>query len=281
MFNLLDDTLKAMLNDESLASLLPELFNADISFLTPEKPYAPGQGTVNLFLYETRENRELRNLAPTIEQRNGLSVRRRPPLRVDCAYLVTTWSDERGATKVDAEHALLAQAFNWLSRFPVIPDSYLQIANLSGQAFAPPTLVAQMDAAKNVGEFWSALGIAPRPFFNLIVTVTLDLDQALEEFPVTTVLAHHQAGNASSEEERVIIGGTVRDRARQPVRDAWVRLEPAGLTSVTDAAGHFIFDNIARGTGLLLRARAPGFDEVSLNNFDIPARSGNYDLQFN
>jgi hypothetical protein len=281
MFNLLDDTLAALLNDETLTVLLPQLYNADISFLTPDKTFQPARGTVNLFLYETRENRELREVVPTIEQRNGVSIRSRPPLRVDCAYLVTTWSNERIARKVAAEHALLAQAFNWLSRFPVIPQSYMDTAGLAGQVFAPPTLVAQMDAAKNVGEFWSALGIAPRPFFNLIVTLSMDLDLLLAEFPVTTVLTDYHARGPASAEERVIIGGTVRDNARRPVRDAWVRLEPAGVTSVTDAAGHFIFNNVVRSAGISLRARASGFAEAGPSNFSIPSQSGNYDLQFN
>jgi hypothetical protein len=176
---------------------------------------------------------------------------------------------------------LLAQAFNWLSRFPEIPDQYLQAANLTGQIYAPPTLVAQMDAAKNVGEFWSALGISPRPFFNLIVTVTMDLDQVVQEFPVTTVLTTYRQAQSTASDLRITIGGTVRDRLRNPVSDAWVRLDPPGFTQVTDASGRFIFDNIGGGSGFALRARARGFAiDAELTNLDIPSFSGSYDLQF-
>jgi Pvc16 N-terminal domain len=282
MFELLDKTLSAMLTESRPGVALPQLSNVHVSFLTPEKTYNFQQDNINLYLYETRENRELRSAAPIFESRGGLSVRRRPPLRVDCAYLVTAWSMLTQDAKVEAEHRLLGYAFNWLSRFPVVPDFYLQQGGLVGQVFEPPTLVAQLDTVKNAGEFWVSLGIPPRPFFNLIVTITMDLDQALEEFPVTTVLTtYQQDSNAASAEQRIAIGGTVRDNANQTVRDAWVRLEPAGITTVTDATGRFIFDNIAGGTGITLRARAPGKGEASTPaGFQIPSLTGNYDLQF-
>jgi len=280
MFDLLDTALEAMLGEPSLAAIFPELFNAEVSFVTPEKGHTPTKETVDLFLYETRENRELRDPAPVVTTENGRSIRRRPPLRVDCAYMVTTWSKKTGADKVAAEHRLLGQAFNWLSRFPIIPAGYLQLAGLTGQAFPPPTLVAQMDAAKNAGEFWNALGVAPRPFFNVIVTVAMDLDRATGDPIVTTLTAGYHAGDAASLEERVSIGGTVRDRQGNPLADAWVRLDPQGVTGVTDAKGRFLFQHVARGTGLTLRARAPGLVDAVRAPLEIPSISRDYDLQF-
>ena len=280
MFERIDNSLAALLADDvAIPTTLQTLRDAAVSFETPGT-FTPDRGTVNLFLYETRENRELRDNVPIVERRNGFSVRRTPPLRVDCFYMVTAWSDEQGATKVEVEHRLLAQALNWLTRFPTIPERYLTIGLLTGQVFAPPTLVAQMDTFKNASEFWVSLSIAPRPFFNLVVTITMDLDQALEEFPVTTALANYHQGDPTRGEWRVAIGGTVRDRGARPVAEAWVRLEPAGLTTVTDASGRFVFDDVAPGAGLTLRARAPGFTEASLPNFAIPSITGSYDLQF-
>jgi hypothetical protein len=56
----LDDTLKAILDDPASPT---ELRNADVSFEAPDKSFAPAQATVNLFLYEVKENRELRTCA--------------------------------------------------------------------------------------------------------------------------------------------------------------------------------------------------------------------------
>src|SRR5262245_36976492 len=128
MFERLDGALKAMLDEPAMQASLPELFDADVSFATPEKGYTQSQETINLFLYETRENRELRDPVPIVESRAGLSLRRRPPLRVDCSYMVTAWSKKTAADKIAAEHRLLGQAFHWLSRFPTIPERYLQAA---------------------------------------------------------------------------------------------------------------------------------------------------------
>ena len=287
MIDLLDSTLAKLINDAPVL-VLPELKAADASFETPKAPNTPIHPTINLFLYETKENRELREPTPVTQILGGQSFRRRPPLRVDCAYMVTTWVHDLAteSLNVAASHKLLGQAFNWLSRFPVIPDMYLQSGGLTGQIYAPPTMVAQMDGAKSAGEFWHALGIPPRPYFNLIVTIAMDLDQQVEDSIVTTITSRYHAGDPTALDERVLIGGTVRDKAGVPVQDAWVRLDPVGMpqliseTQVTDASGRFIFHRIVSGTTVALRARSPGLGETPTLNFNIPSYSGDYDLQF-
>jgi uncharacterized protein DUF4255/carboxypeptidase family protein len=292
MFNVLDDTLRNLL-DSAPANTANNLFlSAEISFDTPAKGFTPKQGdlAINLFLYEVKENRELRQPMPTREVATGRGVRRRAPLRVDCSYMVTAWSNITNQDNVANAHRLLGQAFHWLSRFPTIPERYFPQPNLPAdpgmpyQPFAPPTMVAQMDGAKGAGEFWSALGIPPRPYFNLIVTICLDLDQAVGDSIVTTVSSrYYQAGIAASGEERLMIGGTVRDTGGNPVADAWVRLEPPNplvpsQIRVTDAAGHFIFEDVARGAGYTLRARAQGHPEHQVPDVEVPSLSGEYDV---
>jgi|CXWL01.1.fsa_nt_gi hypothetical protein len=289
MFHLLDNTVKNLL-DSAPPDVADDLFvNAHISFDTPEKGFKPTEGdlAINLFLYEVKENRELRQTAPNRVSSNGQGGNRRSPLRVDCAYMVTAWSNISDQDNVANSHNLLGQAFFWLSRFPKIPEKYLSDAGLAGQLFDAPTMVAQMDGAKSAGEFWSALGIPPRPYFNLIVTICMDLDQAVEDSIVTTISSRYlQTGEPSSAEELLLIGGTVRDNAGNPVPDAWVRLEPLNSAQVseiqvTDQAGHFIFDNAVRGSGFVLTARASGYPETPPRRFDVvPSASGDYDLQF-
>src|SRR5262245_34532321 len=141
MLNDLDQTLRVILDD---AAAPTELRNADISFETPDKTFAPALATVNLFLYEVKENRELRDPVPITEIVAGTFVRRQPPLRATCAYLVTAWSNAVGAARVVEEHRLLGQALLWLSRFPRIPAGFLQ-GTLAVQPFPPPTMVAQLE----------------------------------------------------------------------------------------------------------------------------------------
>lgn len=282
MFDLLDTMLTDLIKAAPAGVPLDDLHNASVSFLTPKTPYPlQGKADVNLFLYETKENRDLRDPMPITRQQNNLSVRRRSPLRVDCAYMVTTWAD--GATegaKVTVSHKLLGQAFNWLSRFPVIPDRYVQASGLAGQLYAPPTMVAQMDGAKSAGEFWSALGIPPRPYFNLIVTICMDLDQSVEDSIVTTVASKYHGGQSASADDQVIIGGMVRDRQGKAVADAWVRVDETGETQVTDELGQFVCTSLRPGNQYMLRARGVGLGEVSRPVADVPSPSGEYDIVF-
>jgi hypothetical protein len=274
MFDSLDDTLTKILDDPEAPA---ELSGAAVSFKTPDKNYAPMQATVNLFLYEVKENRELRDPVPIVEKVGDEFIRRKPPLRVDCSYIVTTWSDPNliEETKVKQEHLLLSQALLWLSRFPTIPNNYLQ-GSLANQPFPPPTMVAQVDGNKNAtGEFWTALGISPRPTFNLVVAIALDLKQEQTEYPVTTTLVEY----LPEKEKRINFGGVVRNASGQPVANAWVRLEPTGLTDTTKEDGSFIFVDVSQGTNYILRARAIGLGETSRIT-EIPSLSGEYNLQF-
>lgn len=281
MFNLLDDTLRKLLDAAPPSAAGVHFGTADISFETPEKGFAPRQGdlAINLFLYEVKENRELRQAIPDRSAMNGRAIRRRAPLRVDCSYMVTAWSNISNQDNVANAHRLLGQAFNWLSRFPTIPKDYLPQA-MTGQLFDPPTMVAQMDGAKSAGEFWHALGIPPRPYFNLIVTICMDLDQSVSDSIVTTVTSRYTPSGSVSTEERTIIGGAVRDGGGNPVADAWVRVDETGETQVTNELGQFVCTSLQPGKQYVLRARGVGLGEVSRPVADVPSPSGEYDIVF-
>jgi Pvc16 N-terminal domain len=182
MFDDLDASLQRLLTDPDA----PEpLSNTDISFETPARDYAPSRPTLNLFLHQIRENRTLREPAPIMDRSGPTVVRRHPPLRVECGYLVTAWSDlaAGSAVRVAQEHRLLGLALVWLSRIGTIPPAYLHGA-LADQAFPPPVLVARpQPPAEEPGQFWVSLGVPPRPALSLQVTVALDLGMATDLGP--------------------------------------------------------------------------------------------------
>ncbi|MFW5772151.1 MAG: Pvc16 family protein [Phototrophicaceae bacterium] len=254
MFDDLDSTLQAILND---ASAPLTLRSADVSFETPDRDFAPDQATVNLFLVDVREHRELRDPVPIIERNGDVYNRRLPPLRVQCTYLVTTWSDQADALRIAEEHRLLALALAWFSRFGVIPGSFLQ-GTLAGQPFPPPSLIAQTDGQLSSSEFWSALGIAPRPSFTVVVTIALDLNQVIEEGPaVITSEMRLQLKRGDTEEAIAIpgtrtttfqIGGTVLQAGTDnPIAGALVRLVEYGVTVATGTDGRFQFIGLEAG----------------------------------
>jgi hypothetical protein len=263
MFQDLDATLVQLINDAP-APDLQRLRNADVTFVTPDRNFAPGQDTVNLFLYEVRENRELRDPRPLTERTNGSFRRRRAPLRADCSYIVTTWtSGNPGPALVAIEHELLGQALTWLSRFPTIPARYLQ-GQLGPPAPAPlyplPVTVAHQDPNQHAGDFWTAMGVSPRPAFYLTVTVELTLGGELTG-PLVTTWSTDVVVDGAHERPWVGIGGMV---VEQPggafVPDAVVDIVDLALRTRTSAEGRYSFPRIPPG-GHTVRVVAPGFQE--------------------
>ena len=170
MFHDLDATLRAMLDDLAAPA---GVRTADVSFDPPDKTFTPSTPTVDLFLLDLQENRTLRDPSPVRERVGRVVVNHRPP-RMDCSYLVTAWSAQSGALKVEEEHRLLGEVLLWLGKFPVVDARFLKgsLAN-PPQPTSPPLEVAQTREGVNLGQFWSALGVPPRPAFTLTVTVAL------------------------------------------------------------------------------------------------------------
>ena len=272
----LDKTLQAIFEDPLVPTVLRE---ADVSFETPDKNYTPNQATLNLFLHEMKENRELRDPEPIQIFEDGLYKRRLPPLRVACSYLVTGWSSQTGALKVAEEHRLLGQALGWLCALDPIPQQYWRGA-LIGQPYPPPTMVAQLDGGKSLGEFWSALGIAPRPAFTLQVTVALVPE--VEQSVGPEVITHETRLGVSGSplQSAFLIGGTVLAADSNAPLAAAVTIKELERTVQTDTSGHYRFSGLASGH-YTLHAAASGF--VSVNtSVEVPATAGqSYNIALN
>jgi hypothetical protein len=172
----LDDTIRELL--ETRAPAGSELAGATISFDLPDADWRAGldQLTVNCYLYDIRENREMRT-NELLLHRSGdgtRAVRRRPPARLDCAYCITAWSPATDESVLE-EHRLLSQVVTVLLRNPTIPADVLQ-GSLVDQIPPYPTVIASPDGVKNQPEFWGALDQQLKPSLNYIVTLAVMLD---------------------------------------------------------------------------------------------------------
>jgi hypothetical protein len=248
MFQDLDDTLENVLTGAAFPAPLGPV---DISFKKPDKTVSFNGATIDLFLYSVKENRVLRDPVPILEFKNGAFMRRLPPMRVDCDYIVTAWNTTLSLdARVAAEHQLLAAALTRLSRFPVIPTGFLA-GDMVKQPFPVQLWVAQEEEGKSLGEFWSSLGIAPVASFHLMATITLEpADPVIDGLPVTTsVIELGSDLDPTTPPDTVIysFGGTITDAALAPVANAVVTL--AGVrTAQTNAAGRYLFDSVPPGT---------------------------------
>lgn len=177
----LDDTLQSLLTDRAPPG--SELSGATISFALPDSDWRQhiGNLTVNCYLYDVRENALLRS-GQTLVQRSedgSRASRRRPPVRIDCAYCITAWSRAQSESVAD-EHRLLSQVLLVLLKHPTIPADLLR-GSLASQIPPYPTVIASPDGVKNQPEFWGALDQQLKPSLNYVVTLAMMVDEAPSE----------------------------------------------------------------------------------------------------
>lgn len=266
MINDLDETLKQLLVQK--AGLDPG--EVDISFDIPTREWSTPvtRPTVNLYLYDLRENTALRETywddEPGDDRRINL---KRRPLRIDLSYMITCWT-----SSAEDQHRLLWRVMETFFRHSPIPDDVLQ-GNLLHLTHPVRTNVAQPDGVlKNVSDFWGALENQLRASVSLVVTLDLDLEQVISSpmvlaralkfgFPAVqrslrggeTILPQLDPG---WEVGTVRLGGEVRNKKGKVLAAASVRLvgkqvdgQPVqvGPTIQTDAAGRYVFTSVPPG----------------------------------
>jgi Pvc16 N-terminal domain len=185
MIDDLDRTVEELLKRELSPALVGQVA---ISFAAPDSDFPPSAVTlpaVDLFLYDIRENLELRRPGWIIEHRDdGTATKRLAGTRVDCSYLITAWSSESSTSRPLDEHRLLSEVMKVLLRHPTIPEVLLQ-GSLKGQEPPLPSSTLQPGRLQSVAEFWQALGGKPKAALNYTVTIGVVPSQPVEtEVPV-------------------------------------------------------------------------------------------------
>jgi hypothetical protein len=185
MIDDLDRTLEELLRHQLPPGLVEQVA---ISFAAPDSEFPPAAVTlpaIDMFLYDIRENLELRSTGWIVErQDNGTAIKWRSPVRVDCSYLITAWSSDSSTTRALDEHRLLSEVMKVLLRHRTIPEVLLQ-GSLKGQEPPLPSITLQPGRLQSVGEFWQAVGGKPKASLNYTVTIGVVPDREIEtEVPV-------------------------------------------------------------------------------------------------
>ncbi|HET6420523.1 MAG TPA: DUF4255 domain-containing protein [Geobacteraceae bacterium] len=186
MFDDLDRTLTQLLKQGLPSGVVQQV---SISFAPPDDSFPPSSVSlpaIDLFLYDIRENRELRSKEWELERRSdGTALRRRPPVRVDCSYLITAWPSKASSTPAYHEHMLLGEVLKVLLRYPTIPDQ-VQQGSLKGQDPGMPAATIQPGQLQSMGEFWQALGGKAKAALNYTVTIALEPFDPEDTGPLVT-----------------------------------------------------------------------------------------------
>lgn len=241
----LDDTIEDLLVEDGGISRDV----ADIRFDIPNREWSSGisRPTLNCYLFDIRENLDLRQQGRMLEAKNGReAVRRQPALWFSLTYLITAWT-----RAVEDEHHLLWQTLLTLARFNALPAERLK--GSLGQHEAPIyAAVARPDSVlKSPGEFWTALENQLKPSLSYTLTLSVDRAALAAGPPVSSLLlrmwhsaqpgerAAAQPPPGQELQQRLWIGGVVRDQAGAPVPDALVRVEGQPHQAVTDGGGFY------------------------------------------
>lgn len=148
----------------------------DIQFDQPKREWSArlSKPTLNLFLFDLRENLRLRGSEQyfTLNRPDGTSEVRRNPVRMDLRYLLTAWVKE-----AEDEHLLLSSALMGLLRNPFLPAE-LFTERLKSQPHPCPLEVAtfppEVGPVDKFTEIWGVLDNEMRPGIMLTVTISVD-----------------------------------------------------------------------------------------------------------
>lgn len=280
----LDETIRQLL----IAEIPIKNGEIDIKFDQPKREWSAKltKPTVNLFLYDIRENPELRQhgwqqLPPRNGNRNTIT-QKRMPLRVDCIYMLTSW-----AAEPEDEHRLMTRTMLALARFPILEDEKL-VEGLRHLTFPVRTFLARHDRLTNPAEVWSSLDNEMRPSVSYMVTLELDPWAEITGPAVSTyTLRVGEAEQPASREryieggldiERVTIGGRVYDKAKDgtPQPGVDVAIKGTGFVATTDDEGRYLLGSFPAGEYTLVVQPPKG--KPKEKKVTIPAAAHEYDL---
>lgn len=155
--------------------------NYDIKFELPNKDWANKQqksATINFFLYDIRENLELRSNERFLTRNGVTGTETLAPVRMDLSYMITVWT-----TAIADEHRLLGSILKTLLRYPTLPTEVLQ--GEMNQSLPLRAWVTQPEKTPNIWDFWSILDAQHKAGLSYVVTVPVQ-PFAPTEVPLVT-----------------------------------------------------------------------------------------------
>jgi hypothetical protein len=253
----------------------------DISFDQPSHEWSArigGRPTLNVFLYDARENRKLRQTRPvweTVSNPDGTVTQRRRPVRMDLHYMITAW-----ATEAEDEHRLLASTLMALFRQPHLPEDLLP-ESLRDQPVPIPLEVAQSDELQNPADVWNVLDNEIRTAIALTVTLALNPYQPVTGPLVRTrELRFGQSGDPpmqhlddGAQETYWTVGGVIQ-RGGQPLPGGRALLVEQGREVSLEEGGRFAIGHLRAGEYTL----AVSTDGSKPQQFKIAVPGPDYDL---
>jgi hypothetical protein len=252
--------------DEALRTLLRRELEAhgfegvEIAFDAPASDWSAKltAPTVNLFLYDLRENLAQSEATPRNVRVTGAAMAAPPPMRLEVTYAVTAWTKA-----VEDEHRLLSQVLAILFSHTSLPADLLagRLAAAS-QLRAIETEVGRPKEEK--ADFWTSIGGRYKASIDYAVRIEVESGLMFTRGPEvrSQTMRLELDGVRRTMEELQRFGGVVRDAGGEPVADAWVALPDLGKMTSSDREGRFLFDGLRPGDHKV-EARTASGEEAS------------------
>jgi hypothetical protein len=249
--------------DEALRTLLRRELErhgfegVDIAFDAPATDWSAKltNPTVNLFLYDLRENVEAAEVSTRDVRLNGATMTAPPPMRLEITYSITAWTKA-----VQDEHRLLSQVLAILFSHVSLPRDLLE-GRLAGASLFR-TIETEVGRPKEEkADFWTSIGGRYKASIDYAVKLEVESGMTFSRGPEVrsqTVRLGLKDGPARTVEELHRFGGVVRGRDGEPVADAWVALPDLGRLASTDREGRFVFDGMRPGDHAVVARLATG-----------------------
>jgi hypothetical protein len=277
MFEAIDEVIKKLLERE-----IPiKNKEIEIVFEQPTREWSArlNRPTINIFLFDFRENRKLRSSEQwnNIRNNDGTITQRRLPVRIDLRYFITVWTED-----TEDQHNLLATILTVLLRHPFLPTDLLS-ENLKNQPAPLSIQVAQDDILPNPTDIWTVLDNEMRPGVVLNITISLDPHKPIITRMVRTREIRFGQALPPTDQQKLspeaglsaywTIGGTLRTQT--PLEDLHLLLVEKDQKLVLDPDGRFSAGHLRSGE-YTLDVSAKG---QSLKQFKINVPAADLDLE--
>jgi hypothetical protein len=219
----IDEALRSLVRREALSA------DVDVVFDAPTKDWAARRNapTVNLYLYDIREDLRRRERGWTsIRDDGGTVISRRPvPRHFKLSYLVTAWTQ-----RPEDEHRLLSGLLRCFLKHDAMPTE-LVIGPLAETGLEVPLTVALPPPEDRAfADVWSALGGELKPSLDLVVIAPIDTGVVFPAGPPVREGTHLDLSDVHSG-----VGDSDRSRHTPVGSDPAPTVKAAARTRVTQA----------------------------------------------
>ncbi|MUN61966.1 DUF4255 domain-containing protein [Kocuria sediminis] len=203
-----DDALRTLVRTQAL-----EGAEVEVLFDAPTKDWAARRNapTVNLYLYDIREDLRRRERGLSEERNDDGTVRRRRPAprHFKLSYLVTAWTQ-----RPEDEHLLLDQLLRCFLRYEALPAD-LVTGRLAEPAMPVPITVGLPPPEDRAfADVWSALGGELKPSLDIVVIAPVETGIVYEIAPTAS------AGTVVDMADRLGPAADTGRRHRRPPAEA-------------------------------------------------------------